>query len=226
VNPLQFNNSGDLEKYPRTFEKDLDLLKEIGVDYVFAPTDEAMYQSSPVVTISFGELGNKMEGAFRPGHFDGVGVVVSKLFHLCNPTNAYFGLKDLQQYLLIRRMVSDLSFPVNIIGMPIVREASGLAMSSRNSRLSHTGKQVASNIYKGLTNAKAIWLRNNDPEETKNAAIAFYESIGALELEYFQVVDPNSLEEIARKPVQEVAFCVAGYVEGVRLIDNLYLRQD
>ena len=226
VNPLQFNNHEDLDNYPRTLEKDLSHLGKLGVDLVFAPAEENMYPEKPQVSIDFGQMERVMEGAFRPGHFSGVGVVVTKLFNICNPTRAYFGKKDMQQYLLVKRMVEDLSQPVEIIGVPIVREPSGLAMSSRNQRLSNDGLEIASSIYRGLTIAKREWDEGKSPDETKNAAIAFYNKQEGLSIEYINIVSPHDLEDLDDNVNQPAVICVAGFVEGVRLIDNLYLRQD
>ncbi|REE05845.1 pantoate--beta-alanine ligase [Marinoscillum furvescens] len=225
VNPLQFNNTEDLQNYPRTLQKDLDALEKLGVDIAYTPSEDAMYTNKPVVSIDFGELAIPMEGGFRPGHFGGVGVVVAKLFHQTHPDKAYFGLKDLQQFLLIRKMSQDLSFPVEVIGMPIIREESGLAMSSRNQRLSDKGKLQAAALYQGLQLAKSQWKLKSSPEETKKTAIAFYNQQEGLTIEYFEIVDPETLQT-AENHTEQVAMCVAGYVEGVRLIDNLYLRQD
>lgn len=225
VNPLQFNNTEDLKNYPRTLEKDLKALEERGVDIAFTPAEGSMYESAPTVSIDFGALAIPMEGGYRPGHFSGVGVVVAKLFHLTNPDKAYFGLKDLQQFLLIRKMSLDLSFPVEVIGLPIIRENSGLAMSSRNQRLSAAGKQKAAAIYQGLLLAQKLWEDKSEPKETISQVNAFYNQQEGLTLEYFEIVDPETLSA-TEKHSDHVAMCVAGYVEGVRLIDNLYLRQD
>lgn len=226
VNPLQFNNSADLNNYPRTLDSDLEMLEDMGVDYVFSPGEDDMYKSKPIIRIDFGELANRMEGEFRPGHFDGVGVVVAKLFHLCNPSSAFFGLKDLQQYLLVQKMVEELSFQIEVVGMPIIRETSGLAMSSRNKGLSDQGLTIAAKIFQGLKVAEESWKTLIQPDETKRRVISFYREISGLEIEYFQCVDPDTLQELTENKLQPVAFCVAGYVEGIRLIDNLYLRQD
>lgn len=224
VNPLQFNNSEDLQKYPRNLQKDLNLLEKEGVKTVFAPNESDMYSEQPVVNITFGKLGETMEGAFRPGHFDGVGVVVSKLFHMCQPDIAYFGLKDLQQYLLIKRMARDLSFQVEVVGIPIKRELSGLAMSSRNGRLSGKGLITGARLYEGLQLAATWWDQGLSPSEINANLTDFFLQFKDLQLEYFELVSPDNLETISDNQNQSIAFCVAGYVEGVRLIDNLYLR--
>ncbi|MAE87726.1 MAG: pantoate--beta-alanine ligase [Flammeovirgaceae bacterium] len=226
VNPLQFNNQEDLDNYPRTLEEDLFQLEKLGVDLVFTPTVESMYPDKPQVSIDFGKMERVMEGEFRPGHFSGVGVVVTKLFNLCCPTRAYFGKKDMQQYLLVKRMVEDLSQPVEIIGVPIVREKSGLAMSSRNQRLSTHGLEIASVIHEGLSIAKQEWDNSKSPEETKITVNAFYKQQEGLSIEYINIVSPHNLEDLKENLNQPAVICVAGFVEGVRLIDNLYLRQE
>ena len=226
VNPLQFNNPEDLKIYPRTLDEDLELLKRWGVGIVYAPGEQDMYPEPPIVSIDFGKQAQTMEGTFRPGHFEGVGVVVAKLFHQCHPHRAYFGLKDLQQFLLIRKMACDLSFSVEVIGSPIIREASGLAMSSRNQRLSEQGKSVASIIFQGLKLAKEAWQTGLTPDETKRQVIDLYNNTKGLSIEYLHIVNPDTLIDLTQNKGQKVAFCVAGYVEGIRLIDNLYLWQD
>lgn len=227
VNPLQFNSSEDLEKYPRPFDADLALLQAQGVEFVYAPSEQAMYAQPPKVRIDFGEMAQVMEGKFRAGHFDGVGLVVAKLLHHVMPDRAYFGQKDLQQYLLVKGLVRDLSFPTEIIGMPIVREPSGLAMSSRNQRLSSSGKKVASNIYKGLRLAQEKISSGSSPDETKLTVYAFYSGIEGLEIEYLEIVDGATLMTTTKLPSHgSSVICVAGYVEGIRLIDNLYLQID
>lgn len=224
VNPLQFNNDQDLINYPRSLQADVDLLRKYGADVVYAPEPGQMYPEKPVVSLTFGPMADVMEGSFRPGHFSGVGVVVSKLFHHTNPDRAYFGLKDLQQFLLVRRMAKDLSFPVEVIGLPIVREASGLALSSRNSRLSSGGRELAGSIHQGLLLGKDLWEDGKSPNETKMAVNDFYKDIKGLQPEYVALVDPENLQDALVNDSQPVALCVAAYVEGIRLIDNLYLR--
>lgn len=226
VNPIQFNNQEDFEQYPRTLEQDIQSLKEFGVDVVYAPSESDMYPARPQVSIDFGNMERVMEGAFRPGHFSGVGIVVAKLFNQTNATSAYFGKKDMQQYLLVKRMVADLSIPIKIVGVPIVRENSGLAMSSRNQRLTADGLHKASYLYKGLVLAEECWSKNQGPEETKSALNAFYNELSGLSIEYISIVSPDTLEELHLNKNEPAVICVAAYVEGVRLIDNLYLRQD
>jgi len=225
VNPLQFNNQEDLDKYPSTFDNDFKLLADLGCDYLFAPSTSIMYKNKPLIKIDFGGFDHVLEGEFRPGHFSGVGVVVAKLLNMARPTNAYFGLKDLQQFLLIKRMVDDLSIPVNIQGVPTVRATSGLALSSRNLRLSDKGLEIASKIYETLI-IIAEQIRN---EKGYSSALQiganFIEKEKDITVEYLELVDPNTLKK-PNKNIADVAICFAGYVEGIRLIDNLYLRQD
>lgn len=225
INPLQFNNVDDLANYPRVIEEDLEKLKGVGVDYVFTPRAEEMYPTKPIVSIDFGPMSKVMEGEFRKDHFEGVGLVVSKLFHIVAPDNAYFGLKDLQQFLLIRRMVKDLSFQLNVVGVDTVRESSGLAMSSRNRRLSEHGLEIASNLYKGLALIQEGIEQKKELDRLIEVTHAFYNQIDGLDIEYLTVVEAKTLQEIdSYQNINELAVCIAGYVEGVRLIDNLYLR--
>lgn len=225
VNPIQFDNKEDYDNYPRDLQGDLDHLKRLDVDVVFTPSENELYPSKSLVSINFGEMSNVMEGKYRNGHFEGVGIVVSKLFHIVQPTRAYFGLKDLQQYLLIKRMCVDLNFPTDIIGVETERAASGLAKSSRNRRLSEKGLTIAANIYSGLKIISDGIGKGMPLVDLLNATRSFYDSIEGLEIEYLESVNANSLSPVnSKENISELAVCVAGYVEGVRLIDNVYLR--
>ncbi len=225
VNPLQFNKKEDLDAYPRNLEEDLKLLEAQGVDAVFNPPESTLYKSRPKVSFDFGELDKVLEGEYRPGHFKGVGIVVSKLFNLVKPDKAFFGLKDLQQYLIIKQLTRDLSYDIEIVGVPTAREKSGLALSSRNSRLSDHGQHIASGIYKGLKHAEGLIKKGVTPPEIKESSIEFYKTISGLEIEYFEIVEDQGLSAIETfDGLESVAVCVAAYVEGIRLIDNLYLR--
>lgn len=225
VNPLQFNNTQDLDLYPRTLEKDLEMLKDSDCTAVFAPSVDEMYPSKTSMKMSFGSLEEVMEGKFRPGHFNGVGIVVSKLFHMVNPDKAYFGQKDLQQFAIIARLVKDLSFSLNLIRCPIYRESDGLAMSSRNVRLSTLNRPIASQIYKSLQLAEKF-LFEHDPSKTKEMVLAFISEYKELELEYFEIVNSETLEPIVDvKGHKELALCIAVYLDGVRLIDNVLVKQ-
>jgi pantoate--beta-alanine ligase len=224
VNPIQFNNSIDLAKYPRNLEKDMEMLKKEGCDALFAPEEQEMYSSQPILKMEFGNLEKVMEGAFRPGHFSGVGIVVAKLFNIIQPNHAYFGQKDLQQFLVIQQMVIDLSFPVKLHACPILREPDGLAMSSRNVRLSAINRPVAANIYQALLLAEKM-LRIEGIEKTKQTVNSFFAQHKELQPEYFEIVDGISLEPIQNlSSHKKIALCAAVFLDGVRLIDNLMIE--
>ncbi|MDH5609139.1 MAG: pantoate--beta-alanine ligase [Cyclobacteriaceae bacterium] len=225
VNPLQFNNPEDFLLYPHDLPADLEKLKKAGVHMVFVPSKEAMYTEKPTATLSFGTLESTMEGKYRPGHFQGVGVVVAKLFNMVSPDMAYFGLKDLQQFLIIRALVRDLSFQIEVKGMPTVREKTGLALSSRNARLSEAGRQQAAAIFQGLKIAEKEIMERRPPIDVVKGLQHFYQQNPGLRVEYAELVSAETLLSVTSYEVSGyVALCVAVYVEGVRLIDNLYLR--
>ena len=225
VNPTQFNNAEDLEKYPRNLEKDAATIASLSDKIVlFAPEISEMYEGVPSSgSYDFQGLDKVMEGAFRPGHFEGVATIVEKLFTLVTPTRAYFGEKDYQQILIIKRMVAQRGLPVMLVPCPIIREESGLAMSSRNERLSSEGRQQAAFIYKVLQEAKARFA-SSSIAEVKAFVEQQFAQAPAFELEYFLIVDENTLQEATQKQANKAyrAF-VAAYIEGVRLIDNLSL---
>ena len=225
VNPTQFNNAEDLEKYPRNLEKDAATIASLSDKIVlFAPEISEMYEGTPTSgSYDFQGLDKVMEGAFRPGHFEGVATIVEKLFRLVTPTHAYFGEKDYQQILIINSMVAQRDLPVILVPCPIIREESGLAMSSRNERLSSEGRQQAAFIYKVLQEAKARFA-SSSIAEVKAFVEQQFAQAPTLELEYFLIVDENTLQEATQKQAHKAyrAF-VAAYIEGVRLIDNLSL---
>ncbi|RYU95364.1 pantoate--beta-alanine ligase [Emticicia agri] len=222
VNPTQFNNPEDLKKYPRTLEKDAELLQAAQCDVVFAPSAEEMYPSLPKLKFDFGTLETVMEGKFRPGHFNGVGIVVSKLFHIVKPDKAYFGLKDLQQVAVIRQMVADLSFDLTIVPCPTLREADGLAMSSRNMRLSAEARALAPHIYQLLLLAKERLQHGELSADTKVFAAGYFKKTPEFELEYLEIADFDNLAPVeqAQEP-GKTAICIAAFLGGVRLIDNI-----
>jgi pantoate--beta-alanine ligase len=224
VNPTQFDNSSDLDKYPRTLENDCQLLENNDCDVVFAPTVEEIYPSLPSMTFDFGPIEKVMEGEHRTGHFNGVGIVVSKLLHIIQPQNAYFGLKDLQQVAIINLLVKDLSFPVNIIPCETVREPSGLARSSRNERLSAEGRLKASLIQESIQFAKNQLLNGKSILETKTSVAELYALHQEFEVEYFEISDFETLQPIVKyKKEIPTAICTAVFFEGVRLIDNIVI---
>jgi pantoate--beta-alanine ligase len=223
VNPIQFNNPSDLEKYPRTLEKDLEILEKAGCDLVFTPSKELMYPGKPVINMHFGHLEQVMEAKFRPGHFNGVAIVVAKLFNMVQPDNAYFGQKDLQQFLVISQMVRDLSFQINLKACPVIREADGLAMSSRNVRLSPEKRKIAPKIKEAL-DLGAKLISQDPPETVKEKVRIFVEAVPDLELDYFEIADSETLGPVLNvKEHKGIALCIAAHLDGVRLIDNLLL---
>lgn len=221
VNPIQFNNPDDLEKYPRTEDEDLKMLKEAGCNMVFMPSANEMYPEENKINYDFGHLDKVMEGQFRPGHFNGVAVVVKKLFDIVQPHRAYFGEKDFQQLAIIKALVKMLQIPVEIIPCPTVREASGLAMSSRNERLRAEDRQKASAIFRTMSRAKEL-VPAVFPQEIEKWVIQEINSIASLQIEYFILVDAETLLPVHEwKTGQPVRGCVAAYIGGVRLIDNI-----
>ena len=221
INPTQFNNPDDYRLYPRLPDQDLELLRQVGCDLVFAPEPETMYPQAAVVKFDFGPLEHVMEGAHRPGHFNGVATVVSKLFHIVRPHRAYFGQKDLQQFAVIRQLVQDLHFDLELVRHPIVRAEDGLALSSRNLRLSPAERQEAPSLFKALQ--QAAGKLGQVPVPALKAEVAQYlADFPAVRLEYFEVVDAYTLEP--REEVSEAgqtALCIAAWVGPVRLIDNV-----
>ena len=220
VNPLQFGAGEDLDRYPRTLDADLALAAERGVDLVFAPSAAEMYPGGPPqVTVHPGPLGERLEGAVRPGHFAGVLTVVAKLFGIFTPDVAVFGQKDWQQATVIRRMVADLDLPVGVEVAPTVREADGLAMSSRNVYLSDHERRQALALRSGLDRARALFAAGERDAETLRAAVWTAMSIPGVAPEYAEVVDGGTLEGVAVAGPGSVAL-VAARVGGTRLIDN------
>ena len=224
VNPTQFNNPEDLKKYPRTIEKDIELLQQTqNVDAVYIPQIEDIYSNGlERKNYDFEGLENEMEGKFRPGHFDGVGTVVEELFRQVQPNNAYFGEKDFQQLMIIKKLVEKLSLPINIIGMPIYREKNGLAMSSRNMRLTPEQRESAKIIFETLVKVKGLFH-----QQTLDEVHQFVENTlknSDFELEYFIIANENTLREISEIKSNETyrAFIVV-VIDGVRLIDNIQL---
>ena len=223
VNPTQFNDQNDLLRYPRTFEADCQLVEAIGADYIFYPSVEEMYPEADTRTFSYPPIDSVMEGPRRPGHFNGVCQIVSKLFYAVNPDRAYFGEKDFQQIAVIKAMVANLKIPVTICPCPIVREADGLALSSRNALLSADERNLAVNISKILFASKEFALAH-----TVDETLAFVvDSINAhegLEVEYYEIVDGDSLQKVSSwNDSESIVGCITVYCGQlpVRLIDNI-----
>ena len=221
VNPTQFNDKNDLKNYPRTLDADCTLLLEVGASIVFAPSVEEMYPTPDTREFSFAPLDTVMEGACRPGHFNGVAQIVSKLFYAVEPDKAYFGEKDFQQLAIIREMVRRLELKLEIVGCPIVREPDGLAMSSRNTLLSPQERKRALTISSALF-ASLDFAKSNSLAATKALVEGIIMGTEGLELEYFQIVDGNTLQPINEWSDSDYAVgCIALFCGKIRLIDNI-----
>ncbi|NOX84819.1 MAG: pantoate--beta-alanine ligase [Chlorobi bacterium] len=221
VNPLQFNNPEDLEKYPRDFAKDRKLLEEVGCDLLFYPDVEEMYPEPVSTKYDFGELEKVMEGSMRPGHFNGVAVVVKKLFDIVEPDKAYFGEKDFQQLAIIQKLVKMEHLPVTVVPCPIVREEDGLAMSSRNERLTAGQRQIASFIYQTLKEAvkKSHFMT---PDEVRLFVRNRFKDEPDFKLEYFELTDDKELQPVsAWEEAPGIVGFIAAWLGNVRLIDNM-----
>ncbi len=221
VNPTQFNDKNDLLKYPRTLEADCELLEKEGAAYVFAPSVEEMYPEPDTRQFSYAPLDTVMEGKYRPGHFNGVCQIVSKLFMMVEPDKAYFGEKDFQQLAIIREMVKQMNFPLEIVGCPIVRESDGLALSSRNARLSEEQRKQALGISQTLFKSQE-YAASHTLEETQKFVEDGIAAADGLELEYFEIVDGMTLQKIASwEDTDYVVGCITVFCGEVRLIDNI-----
>ena len=226
VNPTQFNNKEDLAKYPRNLKKDAEFLSELGAHFMFAPTPEEMYNAEEMNTTfayDFDGLDKVMEGKMRPGHFNGVVQVVSRLFYLVQPNRAYFGEKDFQQLAIIHHMVErsalkDTFGDLKIVGCPIVRQANGLALSSRNERLSASEKELATNIYKTLKES-VEWAKTMSVKDVEQKVIDTINAIKGLEVEYYEIVNQKTLQ--GTSTFADSIGCVTVYCGPVRLIDNI-----
>lgn len=224
VNPTQFNNPEDLKKYPRTLEADVALLEKSGCDVLFFPTVAEMYETKSVTSFDFGLLDKTMEGEFRPGHFSGVALIVSKLFHIVNPAHAFFGQKDWQQFTIVKQLVKDLNFDLKLHAVPTLREADGLAMSSRNQRLSPEQRKKATIFYSTLLEAQQQLQAGSSINEIQRKAKERIEQDVACKLEYLCLAHRENLRPLQN--VQEdgsAVLCIAGFVGDVRLIDNILL---
>jgi pantoate--beta-alanine ligase len=225
VNPLQFGPGEDLASYPRDLEGDLDLMKRDGVDLVFTPERAEIWPTQPVVRVSAGPIGTRLEGALRPGHLDGVATVVAKLLNLVGPSRVYFGRKDAQQLAMVLRMVADLGFPNEIVACATVREPDGLALSSRNAYLSPEERRRATALSRGLRAGLDAWLAGErDPARIESAAVAVLDSTPKIETQYVALVEPEGFEPSASAEAGDV-LAVAARVGPARLIDNLILEE-
>ena len=225
VNPTQFNDKNDLAKYPRTLDADCRLLEDCGAAFAFAPSVEEMYPQPDTREFSYAPLDTVMEGAFRPGHFNGVCQIVSKLFDAVQPDRAYFGEKDFQQLAIIREMVRQMDYKLEIVGCPIVREEDGLALSSRNKRLSAQERENALNISQTLFKSRTF-AASHTVSETQKMVEEAIEAAPGLRLEYFEIVDGNTLQKVSSwEDSQYVVGCITVFCGEVRLIDNIKYKE-
>ncbi|MFW5535326.1 MAG: pantoate--beta-alanine ligase [Prevotella sp.] len=227
LNPTQFNDKADLERYPRNLDADCKLLEECHADYVFAPSVKEMYPTPDNRQFNFPPVTTVMEGAKRPGHFNGVCQVVSRLFYIVRPDRAYFGEKDWQQIAVVKRLVKYINMNVEIVECPIVREADGLAMSSRNSLLTPEERAIAPNIYKVLKES-VEYSKNHTVEETHNKVVNDINAIDGLEVEYFEIVDGNTLLDVKDwNDSPYIVGCITVYCghTPIRLIDHIKYKE-
>lgn len=221
VNPIQFNNSADLAAYPRTLERDCELLRAEGVDLVWAPDESIMYPPDFQTYVTVEQVTQPLEGAHRPGHFRGVATVVARLFNVVQPQRAYFGQKDAQQAVVIRQMVRDLAFDLEIVVCPIVREPDGLAMSSRNVRLNPAERAAATVLYRALSAAVAAWEQGRrDADALRALMLATIAAEPLARVDYVSAADPLTLDELHGE-VTRALLSMAVFVGEVRLIDNM-----
>jgi len=224
VNPTQFNNPEDLTKYPKTIDEDIIKLTDTGCEALFLPSDEEIYPSPPSLKIKLDNIGEQLEGKFRTGHFDGVGLVVSKLFNIIQPDQAFFGQKDIQQFYIIKALVDQLNFPIQMNMVPTMREPNGLAMSSRNMRLSTEELMEATLIIKTLNKAQERLLSGIDTITVRAEVQKLFSASDRLALEYFEIVNTDDFKPTQQlKDKEKIALCIAAEIGQVRLIDNLML---
>ncbi|WP_202079970.1 pantoate--beta-alanine ligase [Caldalkalibacillus salinus] len=224
INPLQFGPEEDYEQYPRDLERDVEQADRVGVDYIFAPSVEEMYPTKPKTTVKIQEITERLCGASRPGHFDGVGTVVSKLFHIIQPDTAYFGQKDAQQVAVIQQMVQDLNFPVHIVTCPTFREDDGLAMSSRNVYLKEKDRQEAVVLFEALQRVKTLMLEGErDVKTLLDEAQDVVSQAPSADIDYIHIYRYPSLEDISYIDT-DVIVALAVRIGGTRLIDNMIVE--
>ena len=222
VNPAQFNDPDDLSRYPRTIDEDKEKLRTAGCDVLFNPSDGEMYPEKPVIRIDFGPIERILEGEFRPGHFSGVAAVVSRLLNIVQPAKAYFGQKDFQQFKIVERLVEEMKFNVLLRSVPIQRDADGLAMSSRNTRLNESQRKDAIVLYQSLQLAKRKLAEGIPMSSIRSEIKNNFELKQSVRIEYLELADASSLV-LLEKATGNSILLIAGYVSEVRLIDNLLL---
>lgn len=224
VNRIQFNNADDFLKYPKAPEKDIEMLKDAHCDILFMPAEEEMYARMETVEVALGNLNKVMEGAHRPGHFEGVIRIVYHFFRIIRPDQAYFGQKDLQQFKVIESMTKQAGISVELVMCPIIREDSGLAMSSRNERLSPESRLLAAKLFAALNYAGDLLQFGESPDKVKKKIADFVGKFSPIELEYFEIVDEETLLPVSDvQQGRRYALCIAAFLDGVRLIDNIII---
>lgn len=226
VNPTQFNDPKDLQHYPRTFEADAQLIASLGGDIVFAPSVEEIYPQEDKRVFSYPPIDTVMEGARRPGHFNGVCQIVSKLFDMVSPDKAYFGEKDFQQIAVVRAMMRDLGYKFQLVPCPIVRETSGLALSSRNALMSEDERVLATNIYRTLRES-VVFSQAHTVEETQQFVVNQLNALEGLEVEYYEIVNGETLQTVTSwEDAAQIQGCITVFcgARPVRLIDNIFYR--
>lgn len=224
VNPAQFNQAEDLKNYPKSLDADIQILSQKGCDLLFCPDETEIYKAGSITGFHFSGLDQTFEGKFRPGHFNGVALIVAKLFNIVNPDNVFFGQKDLQQYFIISKLIADLNYNIKLHMVPTVREDSGLALSSRNRRLDSVQLSRAQGLSKCLIEAKTLLKKGMSFSDTIDNTKTICTSLG-LKLEYFELIDfsnfsPALSVELAKEPV----ICISAFVDDIRLIDNMFLN--
>lgn len=222
VNPTQFNDKNDFKNYPKNLNNDIEILKELEVDFIFTPNENYIYQENQFENIPSGYIGTLFEGKSRPGHFDGVLTVVKRLFELVNPKVAIFGAKDAQQLFLIKEMIKKYSLPISIVESTTVREKSGLALSSRNQLLTRNGKKEAQKIYQNLIFVSNLYSKIKDVNFAIQQGIERYKKLN-LKYDYLEVVDKDTFQ-YPDEDTEELLFLTAVYVDNIRLIDNLSVK--
>ena len=222
LNPAQFTNQADLIHYPRTLDKDIELLGRGGCEAVFCPSTDEMYAADPATTIDVGRTGAVLEGAFRPGHFNGVALVVSKLFNILQPQRAYFGQKDFQQFMIIEQLVHDLNFDIELVCVPIVREPDGLAMSSRNMRLTPDERKRSTILYQCLLRTREGLIQGQSFEHLQTIAKGACNQ-QQVDLEYLALADRNTLAPASE--LKDAVLLIAARVGDIRLIDNIFVTE-
>ena len=227
VNPTQFNSPADLDNYPRTIEADIRLLDDIGCDILFMPPNEEMYSGQQTLKFDFDLLDKVLEGKFRPGHFSGVALIVSKLLNIVQPDRAYFGQKDYQQFQIISRLKDELKFNTILRSVPIVRESSGLALSSRNQRLSKEAKQSALLLFESLKYVQKEIKQGTDFNKVKKEIERRFQKKKDMKLEYLELAHKKTLEPLSHNNnLQDAIILIAAFVGNVRLIDNMIVDDD